>query len=221
MSEKKSKNIVIIALCITLIFMGVGFAALSQTLTITGTATVTGTWEVRIDDVNTSATPSSPNQGVSTSNSFTSGSKVTDVTVAFTLVKPGDSVVYDVSIGNYGSIQAVLDSLQGTDTTFNQQNYVLRTIQVVNNNVAGSALEATTSDNVKTYTVSDTLNGVSGNTVDRTVYRITYTLNPNIGEDGYPTMPPFNEKSDAELSQNNVYQVQDTVSFTYVQASAS
>ena len=41
MSEKKSKNIVIIALCITLIFIGVGFAALSETLTINGTATVT------------------------------------------------------------------------------------------------------------------------------------------------------------------------------------
>ena len=35
MGEKKTKNVVIIALCLTLIFMGVGFAILSQNLTIT------------------------------------------------------------------------------------------------------------------------------------------------------------------------------------------
>ena len=34
MGEKKTKNVVIIALCLTLIFMGVGFAALSQNINI-------------------------------------------------------------------------------------------------------------------------------------------------------------------------------------------
>ncbi len=50
MSENKSKNIVIIALCITLIFMGVGFSLLSQTLTINGTASIdsNSSWSVQI-----------------------------------------------------------------------------------------------------------------------------------------------------------------------------
>ena len=50
MSENKSKNIVIVALCITLIFMGVGFSLLSQQLTINGTASIdsNSSWDVEI-----------------------------------------------------------------------------------------------------------------------------------------------------------------------------
>ena len=48
MGEKKTKNVVIIALCLTLIFMGVGFAALSQNINIeaTGTVSANTAWNV-------------------------------------------------------------------------------------------------------------------------------------------------------------------------------
>lgn len=48
MGEKKTKNVVIIALCLTLIFMGVGFAALSQNINIKATGTVSGktAWDI-------------------------------------------------------------------------------------------------------------------------------------------------------------------------------
>ena len=53
MNERKSKNIVIVALCITLIFMGVGFSLLSQQLTINGSASVDSgsRWDIEIDSI--------------------------------------------------------------------------------------------------------------------------------------------------------------------------
>ena len=133
MNERKSKNIVIIALCVTLIFMGVGFSALSQQLTITGTATVSGEWNVQVTEIkavevydNSVATPAAStdtaaiqaylakNENNSTDMSTTSATFNVD------LAQPGDYIVYEVTVENKGNINAKLGSLvagvTGTDS---------------------------------------------------------------------------------------------------------
>lgn len=135
MSEKKSKNIVIIALCITLIFMGVGFAALSQTLTINGTATVTGSWDIKITNIE-AVEGKYAHTAIASANlanfAATSGSKETPATTAPTAVhgvvgglnstnatfdvdlnEPGDYVIYKVTVTNNGSITAKLNTTDG------------------------------------------------------------------------------------------------------------
>ena len=57
MTENRSKTVVIIALCLTLIFMGVGFAALGQNLTITTEGQIVGSkWDIHFENFAAGAT---------------------------------------------------------------------------------------------------------------------------------------------------------------------
>ena len=133
MSESKSKNIVIVALCITLIFMGVGFSYLSQTLTINGTASVdsNANWDIEIDSITpveavyahtavtgndlttkfgnaSSATLDSSNNVLG--KAYVDQTSKTEATFDVIFNEPGDYVVYQVTVGNHGTIDAKLTS---------------------------------------------------------------------------------------------------------------
>ena len=51
MDSNKGRNIVIGALLAAVAIMAVGYAALAQTLTISGTASISSTWNVAITDI--------------------------------------------------------------------------------------------------------------------------------------------------------------------------
>ena len=64
MRDRKKRTLIIGSLCCLLVFMGIGYALLSQTLNINGTATLTGSWEIYIESMvvkNKSATATSKN----------------------------------------------------------------------------------------------------------------------------------------------------------------
>ncbi|MGN0973556.1 MAG: hypothetical protein ACI4OT_02305 [Bacilli bacterium] len=103
-SERKGKNIVIGLLCATIVFMGIGFAALSSVLTINGTANVANTWNVQITDITVTDTTGKADAGTPTHNATTANFEAT-------LNEPGDSVTYEVTVTNGGSINAVLASV--------------------------------------------------------------------------------------------------------------
>lgn len=205
MSERKSKNIVIIALCITLIFMGVGYAFLSTTLTINGTATVNGVFDVHFGSVE-AATPEGINQGKSTSALMLDNKTLE---VAFELVKPGDSVTYTVTVENSGSIDAILNEINtiGTEqkpNAFNDQTAIIRTIKVVDT-------DATLTENDNVYdTAGMRLAAASGGQPTVATFEITYTLDPTIGNEGAQGMP------NAGL-EGNTYSVEDVIHFEYSQ----
>ena len=46
MRDRKKRNIIIGALCSLLVFMGIGYAILSQTLNISGIANMRGEWDI-------------------------------------------------------------------------------------------------------------------------------------------------------------------------------
>jgi len=97
------KNIVIGALIFAICVMSIGYAALSTTLTINGTATISQDWNVAITDIAVDTTNSSA------SDTYTSNSAThTDTTATFdvTLKQPGAYVTYDITIKNKGTIDA-------------------------------------------------------------------------------------------------------------------
>ena len=51
MRDRKKRNIIIGALCCLLVFMGIGYAILSQTLNISGIANMRGNWNVKITNM--------------------------------------------------------------------------------------------------------------------------------------------------------------------------
>ena len=104
---KDKKNILIAVLLLVIVGLAVGYAALSATLTINGTATI-DTWDVEITGI-TTGTPVGTAQN-KTDPTFTA----TTATFDALLQKKGDSISYTITIENKGTIDAELDSITWT-----------------------------------------------------------------------------------------------------------
>ena len=107
MRSKKKKNIMIIVLCFVLLLMGVGYAALSQRLTIGGTAKMQGVWDVRITNIQLSR-----KTGLAKDNSH----KYENLSASFQTetLAPGDMLEYTVSVSNSGNIDAKVSEINAT-----------------------------------------------------------------------------------------------------------
>lgn len=121
MEKKKDvRNVMMMALVVAILVMAVGYAALSQRLTVNGKATIADAkWKVRITDiqfdsassnVTTDATTQSLNPAESVVGEGSTGAKF-DVTLG----APGDKAVYTITVTNLGTIDAELDEI--TDLT--------------------------------------------------------------------------------------------------------
>lgn len=109
MNKKAGKNTVIGFLVVAILIMAAGYALLSSQLKITGTAGVTSSWDVAITSITEgTAIGSAINRTPSTHTGTTA-------TFDVELQKPGDSMTYDVTISNKGSLNAVLDSMVITE----------------------------------------------------------------------------------------------------------
>ena len=109
MRDRKKRNIVIGVLCCLLVFMGVGYAILSQTLTINGIGNVKGNWNVEITSI---TLKSQTGRATEVSSSYTN----TTASFEADLYMPGDSIEYEVTVTNNGNIDAVLQSITPTTT---------------------------------------------------------------------------------------------------------
>ena len=100
---KDKKKIIIGALCALITIMAVGYALLSQQLRITGSAAITSNWQVEITNItqkekSTGATTNSTSYTATTAN-FNVG-----------LTSPGDYALYEVTVTNKGTLDAVLSA---------------------------------------------------------------------------------------------------------------
>ena len=176
MGEKKTKNVVIIALCLTLIFMGVGFAALSQNINIEATGTVSGkdAWDVRYASF---ALNASGGNAADTTPEATEGrvkyldASKTTATVTFTLTAPGDFVEYKGTITNFGKIDAKLSTY---NSSFTNDQYVDKTITIGNQNIV-----ANQSHNVTSPAIALVKGNTTGSSTDVVV---KYTLKDTVTE---------------------------------------
>ena len=111
MKDRKKRNIIIGALCCLLVFMGIGYAILSQTLNISGTANMQGNWSVKITNMKLL-------EANKTGRATEVSSSYTNTTASFEadLYMPGDSIEYEVTVTNNGNIDAVLNDIKQTKT---------------------------------------------------------------------------------------------------------
>lgn len=101
-SERKSKGIIIGVLCAVIVFMSIGFAALSSQLKINGNATISDTWNVQIASI----TKKEGSTGVTETSQPTYTATTANFNVS--LKEPGDYAIYTVTVKNTGSLDAVL-----------------------------------------------------------------------------------------------------------------
>ena len=102
------KMIILIAFLATIILMTVGYSSFATDFTIDGTTEITGTWDVRITNIKAIQVPEGCDAGTPT---FTKDS----ATFNATLNKPGDEIIYEVTIENLGTINARLQTIIFTE----------------------------------------------------------------------------------------------------------
>lgn len=114
MNEQKNRNrFVIGGLLVAIIFMTIGYSALSSQLTISGTAGTGGaSWSVGFLSIEKDLANTSTS-GVTESINFVVGETTADFDV--TLDYPGTEVTYIVTIKNSGTIDATFDIITGVD----------------------------------------------------------------------------------------------------------
>ncbi len=106
MRDRKKKNIIIGSLCCLLVFMGIGYATLSQKLTIKGTAKMQGTWDIKISSMKL-VEEKRTGMAKDISHSYTKTTAIFESK----LYAPGDSIEYEVTVENQGNIDAVLKDI--------------------------------------------------------------------------------------------------------------
>ena len=111
MTQKKKNNIIIGSLCAVVLLMVVGYAAFQSILNITGTSKVSSNWNILITDITTKNIV-----GEASNAEEPTGKGTLTATFSTNLVSPGDSLEYDITVTNSGSLNAVLEKITVSDT---------------------------------------------------------------------------------------------------------
>ena len=111
--ERKIKSMSLVAMIVAVLGLTVAFAALSQTLTINGSATIdAATWDIHYKaatGADTGKTKNTTTGAASAVNGDLTGTTVSNLSA--TLTRPGDSVTFYWDVENAGDINAYISSL--------------------------------------------------------------------------------------------------------------
>ena len=110
----RQRNYIILGLCSILLIMAAGYAAFRTQLTINGTSNITSEWKVLITNIQSQIINGTPEDEVGSPSH-------TETTASFStkLYSPGDRMQYTVTVENQGSIDAVLKTIETTDSNNN------------------------------------------------------------------------------------------------------
>ena len=111
MDERKRKNILIIILCCMLVFMGIGYSILSQTLVIHGSGRVMGDWNIEITSIEVSNSGLAKTPTAISISALVDQNDSTKASFSAQLLQPGDYITYDVKVKNNGTIDALLNGV--------------------------------------------------------------------------------------------------------------
>ena len=166
------RNYIIAGLCMILVIMGVGYAAFSSQLKISGTSNITSNWNVKITNIQSKVVSGAPTDAQSPS--------YTDTTATFRtrLTSPGDTMQYDVTVSNEGDIDAKLDKITVPESNNSAIGFEVSGIE------EGSLLKA---GNTAILTVTVKYNNVTEQPEDLTA-DLKVTLDYSQAPDGY--VPP-------------------------------
>ncbi len=166
------RNYIIAGLCMILVIMGVGYAAFSSQLKISGTSNITSNWSVKITDIQSKVVSGTPTNASEPTH--------TDTTATFrtTLTSPGDTMQYDVTVSNEGDIDAKLDKITVPESTNPAIGFEVTGIE------EGTLLE---SEQTATLTVTVKYNDVTEQPTDLTA-DLEVTLDYSQAPEGY--VPP-------------------------------
>ena len=186
--NKTQRNYIIIGLCMILVIMGVGYAAFSSQLKISGTSNITSNWSVKITNIQSKVVSGVPTDAETPS--------YTDTTATFKtrLTSPGDTMQYDVTVSNEGDIDAKLDKINVPESNNPAIGFEVSGIE------EGSLLEA---KQTAILTVTVKYNNVTEQPEDLTA-DLKVTLDYSQAEEGYvePAQPVTIGGQEVELVES-------------------
>ena len=199
MRSRRNRSIIIGILCLTLVFMGVGFAVASRVISISGSSTIAGKWNIYIDSI-------TPHEYENASNVRSEiGLDKLSATFEARLLSPGDSVEYKIVVKNDGNIKAKLASVDQTIHN-NINDYVKYSNTAINGYILGPG---------ETYAFYVKAEFDSSVTEIETKTRPVLSLNLNFVQD-IDRNPDGSPKEDSILARNDASRTQsDNVSWTY------
>ena len=118
-NQRQKRTYIIIALCIILLIMGVGYAAFSSLLTINGTASISNSWCVGFDITKTNTmkvtkgleTGENPTGTMNYSGNTCETNYKPNASLASAFNQPGDEIEYTLTIKNKSSVTAAIKSI--------------------------------------------------------------------------------------------------------------
>lgn len=113
MKRENKNSVIIVSLVVAIIAMSIGYAALASQLTINGTAgTGEASWSIEFTNIVKNDSLSTAGVKENNNPSVTGTSATFDVSLDY----PGAKIVYDVTVKNGGTIDAVYVSTDGVET---------------------------------------------------------------------------------------------------------
>ena len=201
----RSKKTVIIALCAAIFLMAVGFAAFSTTLTIDGTANISSDWKVVFTDIDVV----SKTDGATSKTADASG---TTATFNVGLTSPGDNIVYEITVENQGSLDAIIENIVAAASKNPTIGFEISNIKIGDE----LAKKTSTTFNV-TISYSNSVTSQPSSVSSTLTVDITYVQ--NLGQTITPADPEITTKKEtiAQKLQNEIANAKsdENIDFSY------
>lgn len=132
MAKNKNKTLIIIALLVTMIIaLGIGYAAFSDTLTISGTANASGKFDLQFS---TATVESAVGVDEENTTAVISDDKDKLTVHVADLAYPGAGVKFHAVIKNVGNVPAKVESVVPTNITGNDSVIVIKGLDAITTN---------------------------------------------------------------------------------------
>ena len=201
----KQKNIVIGIMCIVVCIMVIGFAAFSTTLNINGTSSIESNWKV----VFTNIQELNKTNGVMINTNPTASG--TTATFDVSLESPGDSIEYQITVANQGTLDAIISNINASETGSDAIKFEISNIKVGDK----LANKTSTTFNIK-ISYDDSITSQPEITNNKLTVNITYVQ--DVGQTITPSDPEIQgpiELVDAIL-RDNVEQSDSNINFSQI-----
>lgn len=207
---KKKRIIILVALIILLGILTVGYAAFESKIKVKGNAKVTSNWDIRITNIVEAKKTGSAESAVSPTWTHLTAYMEAD------LYEKGDSVEYEVTIENKGTLDAKLDNIISNIKSNNEATTGLESFQMPKNNVILYAIYKKQLppiiDNVSTSITTNSITAVVS-AHDEETDIIKYEFSINDGE--YIDVGNNNVYTFNNLTSNTPYKIKVRVTNKY------
>ena len=190
------KRTIMVVLSVVVCIMAIGYALLAQQLTINGTASIDSKWRIQITNITEKDIVGEAYSKVTPS--------YTAITANFNvgLIKPGDSIAYDVEVSNLGTLKAKVNSI---NIATSDDDGIIYTVSGIEE---GDKLAPSEKD-ILTIKVEYDKNATSIPEV--TTKNITIIMNYVQDIDGVDVVDPMPDEPEVPVSYD--YVVGDVISF--------